>query len=149
MGSLCHPYITTTHLSYSSATVRYYPCINVYVMWENILEYLIVSLNGGTPKWMVYKGNSSSTWFGVPLFQETSIFNLDEIVILRHQAFTRHGMEPAASILRSLAWYLDAPGLHDPVSLALDAKSMIFTCFWRRNVCFPAICTFIRGCLFR
>ena len=36
-------------------------------------KHMGVSINGGTPKWMVYNGKSHSNHLGVPLFQETSI----------------------------------------------------------------------------
>ena len=37
--------------------------------------YMGVSINGESPKWLVYSGKShQSEWFGVPLFQETTIY---------------------------------------------------------------------------
>ena len=40
--------------------------------------YLEVSINGGTPKWMVHSGESikNGWWLGVPPFPETSIFTV-------------------------------------------------------------------------
>ena len=40
-----------------------------------VSKYMGVSINGGTPKWMVYKGKSHlSWWFSGTPFQETSIY---------------------------------------------------------------------------
>ena len=66
-------------LSYSSGYASHvrkekHPMMDGHLTSEMTKQHLGVSINGATPKWLVYLGNPiEKDDLGVPLFQETSM----------------------------------------------------------------------------